>query len=304
MIIYIYIDYHYYIDYYIGYNIFPLYIQYTRTRESNLKVSTSNKLRMEACLLNRYYHSFYDTHGCYIIEGINPGSGPSGFNIREHDIHNYGLTEYESIVIYSYLVKINELLEKFGIQTIQSGIAYWVQDVKFSEPSYFQPPWIEFVGEPNFKTIYIMKQLITHKLASQYLSFTFGDHITDQNDGISKPKIRTSLIRPFVDPETSIHLYGMDDADFWANIIEIIQDVSNNIDVSNLSDDIIKLNEYTELDLHLDKPWFILDQSGHICELTMGEKINKINPFDTTIPLSPLIIRFEPQDNLFMNLNL
>jgi hypothetical protein len=280
---------------------FPLYVQYTRLYESNLNVLVSNKLRSQAVELKRYYHSYYDNNYKFIEEGIDSTLGYNEFNIKEYDTENYGIDQYESVLIYKYLKKINNLLSIFNIKTIQSGISYWNNDINFPEPSYFQLPWIEFAGDTN--SIPIMKKIINHKLSKKYFSFTFGDYIKNSiNQEKIETRIRTSLIRPFIDSDGNL-INDFDDLEFWENIVKIIQEIhEEHIEILNYLPDFANFDKYydSELDNYMDKPWFILNESGIIFELTNEEKIYKINPLSETIPLSTLIVRFDINYDTFM----
>jgi len=282
---------------------FPLYVQYTRLYEETLKVSVANKLRFQAVDSQRYYHSFYDNNDIFVEEGVNSTNGYNGFNIEEFDTENYGIDQFESVLIYEYLVKINNLLSKHNIKTIQSGISYWENDVNFPEASFFQLPWIEFAG--NVNSINIFKKITEHKLAKSYMSFTFGESFGKDKNNSKQTNtiIRTSLLRPYINSQGDL-ISDFTDKDFWENIVQIIKDVCENEsdeESNDVCDYVLNKQFYDEeLNTHMDKPWFILDESGTICELTEEEKIHHINPFSDSIPLSTLIVRFDTNINSFM----
>ena len=100
---------------------------------------------------------------------------------------------------------------------------------------------------------------------------------------------------------------NFDDKEFWENIVNIVQDINeeqlsiDNLSINNSSIDNSSIKFYdSDLDNHIDKPWFILDNSGVIYELTEDEKKNRINPLSSSIPLTSLIVRFDTNYDSFM----
>ena len=263
---------------------YPLYIWHTRLEESSLKANVSTELRKQSIDNNRFYHTYYDHTNTLQKEGIHSAMGPDGFNMNEFveskDDPKLDIDQYESILIYDWLQKINRNLNKYNIETIQSGISYWNSDIEFPEEPYFQQPWIEFSGDKN--SIPILKRIINHPLASTYLSFTF-------NYESSGEKLRTSLIRPYIDSSGN-KINDINDDGFWSALLTISNE---------LSEENIHLGDFNKNDTELDrtKEWYIINESGGTHKI---EDKDKFNPFFPSIPLSTLDVRYNNGIRLFM----
>ena len=256
---------------------FPLYTVYTRLDTSLLKANILVNLIQDSIRLNRYYHSYYDHQGKFQKEGIHSAIGPEGFNMQDFDTQRLGIDQYESTIIYDDLIEINRLLEPLDLKTVQSGISYWESDVEFSDP-YFQLPWIEFIGKKE--TIPILKMIVNHPLANHYLSSTFTE-----TDG----RIRTCLLRNYIDDEGN-QINGIDDSEFWQSIKTIITDVTRQ---PKPVFDITK----NDPELDISKEWFILNPHGKIVKI---ENKSILNPFNLSIPLSTLNVRYQNDKYSFM----
>lgn len=263
-------------------DIIPLYTLYSKLETSKIKLNILNELMSQALKTNRFFHTYTDMNGNNLYEGIDIIKGPNGFNIKKIDTENLGIEQYETSIIYKYLIEFNNLLKKHNVRTIQSSISYYLDDEKISL-SYFQVPFIEFIGHKN--TIPIMKKIINHSLASTYLSFTIPNIYKDNQ------VIRTTLLRPYVDFNGN-KINDFDDTDFWDTILIIIK---------SISDENITLQNITSNDLELDnnKPWFIIDPYGNIEQIHEDDK-NKFNPFFQKIPLSTLDVRYNNNTESFM----
>lgn len=264
---------------------FNLYIYYVRMHESTLKAKVLLNLIQESIELNRYYHRYYDGNEELQKEGIHGAYGPEGFDMSKFDVENLGIDQYESTLIYKQLLEMKTILAPFNIATIQSGISSWTSDITFSEPPYFQLPFIEFCGD--IKTIPIMKYIINHALASDYMSFTFPTTELDINQHFTC-RVRTCLIRPYIDNNGN-QINGIDDSTFWSNIIQILKDIPDDLEELNLAENDKELNH--------DRDWYILDPDGN------PEKVKdktSLNPYIEDVPLSTLDVRYVNDTDAFM----
>jgi len=248
--------------------------------KSDIKSDICCNLLSEAVKLDRYFYDHYNSNG--IIKGIDIIKGPTGFDIKKIDTEKLGIEQYETSIIYKYLIKFNKLLEKYNVKTIQSSISYYI-DVEDFSPPYFQIPFIEFVGDKN--TILIMKKIVNHDLASSYQSYTFPTFYDN------KQVIRTTLLRPYIDSEGN-KINDFNDTDFWDNILIIIK---------SISDENIILQEIScnDSELDIDKSWYIIDPDGIVEKIPENEK-KLFNPFIQKIPLSTLYVRYENNILSFM----
>ena len=254
---------------------YPLYVEYTRMDVSQLKALVLINLIQESINLNRYFHSYYDHTNILQKSGIHSAFGPDGFNMDNIDVKHLGIDQYESTLIYDELVEINRLIAPIGLKTIQSGVSYWDSDIEFVKP-YFQLPWIEFVGRKE--AIPILKMIINHPLANNYMSFTFSEF---------NERVRTCILRPYIDDDGN-QIHGINDSEFWSNIIKILKDL-NNVPTFDISKN--------DPELDYDKDWYILDPNREIVLVTNKDSLN---PYNTDIPLSKLDVRYEKDYHSFM----
>lgn len=87
-----------------------LYVNYVRQYIAELSIKISNSLVNEAIQNNRYLHTYYDKNSVLLTEWIDPYNGPKEFDINNFDTENIGINQYESMLIYDYLVQINNLI--------------------------------------------------------------------------------------------------------------------------------------------------------------------------------------------------
>jgi hypothetical protein len=256
-----------------------IYNFYVRLPTSCLKEIISNNLIKDAIDSNKFYHKYNDCNNKLIIEGIDPVLGPAGFDFDSYDVEKIDVGGYETSLIYNYLIKINNLLKKYSIITIQSEPAYYNNDNGFSPP-YFQLPFIEFSYKKN--SVPILKKIINHNLTSSYLSFT-GHYKVD-----NIPHLRTILIMPYIN-DNGNQINSFDDTPFWNNIIIILTEIhKENIILPEMNSN--------DSDLDRSKKWYVLDKNDNIKEI-----INKIefNP-DIDIPLSTLDVRYDNSEKSFI----
>jgi len=254
---------------------YPLYVEYTRMDASQLKALVLINLIQESINLNRYYHAYYDHNNILQKSGIHSAIGPDGFNMDNFDVKNVGIDQYESTLIYDELVEINRLTAPMGLKTVQSGVSYWDSDIQFVKP-YFQLPWVEFEGRKE--AIPLLKMIINHPLANNYMSFTFSEF---------NEIVRTCILRPYIDDDGN-QINGINDSEFWSNIIKILKDL-NNVPTFDISKN--------DPELDYAKDWYILDRNGEIVLVTNKDSLN---PYNTDIPLSKLDVRYEKNHLSFM----
>lgn len=257
-----------------------LYITYSRLEISKLPVALSNGLIYDAIKLNRYYHKYYDLEYKLQEEGVHSALGPPDFVIQKNDYRNYDIDMYETILIYDTIVKLNDLLSKYNIQTIQSGIAYYEDDITFSKP-YLQLPFIEFVADKD--CINIMKEIVNHPSVKDYYVFSYTCM-----DG----RIKSSITRPYLDDNNNC-VTEFDDSVFWDTIVRVATDVSN----KNMEKENLTIND-PELDI--EKDWYILEkQEDFTIHFVKIENKCLLNPLVDGVVLSTLDVRYEPKFNLF-----
>ena len=269
-----------------------LYIDFVRLEINKIPIDIAMNLINQSVRLNRYYHSYSDDKKM-ITEGISPRTGPIGFNIKEIDTRNYGIDQYESVLIYPILVKLNDLLAKYNVSTIQSGVAYYCDDIEFYDLAkqlpFLQLPFIEFIGNRN--TIPIMKKIVNHPLLAKYYTTSNYDIFSDGSLHMRTCIIRPYLSEPIAGQQLQEQVFDFDDTEFWADIQTAVKDVS---------DENIKLTEITTNDPELDrsKKWYILNKQGQIIDIYERNK-EKFNPLNKQMPLSTLDVRYEPKLELF-----
>lgn len=260
-----------------------LYTNYVRQYIAELSLKVSNSLIHEAIQQNKYFRTYYDKNSVLLTEGIDPSSGPKEFDVNNFDTENIGVNQYESSLIYNYLVQINNLIKKYNITTIQSEPSYYIDDITFEEP-YLQLPFIEFLAYKN--SIPVLKRIVGHPLVSSYLT------ITSHQVYHEKEMLRLIIFKPYVD-QFGGQISSFDDSLFWNNIVNTLKDIH---------DENIVINEITVNDQDLDKtqPWFIRDDKNNIVEIVNK---NQFNPYFPTLPLSTLDIRYNNSLQLFFLLN-
>jgi co-chaperonin GroES (HSP10) len=255
------------------------YPQYTHiSREykdilKNIDVESTNLLIKQAIANNRYYINNGNE-----IRGINPVSGPKGFNMekyRKENNVNINIDKYESVIIWSQLQVMNEIIPE--IQTIQSGIAYYKQGVTFSTPyPYLQLPFVEFKTPGRYWKA--VNEIVAHVKKHNYLTTIYYE--LKQFDS----PIRFCILRSYINEDKTSLIADFDDTSFFENIIKCLRHIKTRID-ANLVE--IKLPEK-------GKPNG-LDDSKNMYYLTnnytAGEYIPYTHPIDGT-PLTPLVVRY------------
>ena len=256
-----------------------LYTSYVRQDIAELSLQVSNSLVSEAIQNNRYFHTYYDKNGFLLTEGVDPSSGPKEFDVNNFDTENIGVNQYESSLIYSYLVQINNLIKKYNVTTVQSEPSYYIDDITFEDP-YLQVPFIEFLTNKN--SIPILKRIVNHHLISYYLTITSHQVYSE------KEMFRLIIFKPYVD-QFGGQISSFDDSLFWNNIVNALKDIH---------DENIIIDEITENDPDLDKAqsWYIRDDKNNIVEIVNK---NEFNPYFPTLPLSTLDVRYNNSLNMF-----
>jgi hypothetical protein len=259
---------------------FPLYTTMSRHYIQQIPTRVARDYIKQAIDMNRYHRNFYDNHNNLVTEGIHGAIGPDNFNIEDYDTMKLGIDQYESIYIYDVLVRLNKLLEKYNVKTVQSGIAYYTEDVTFS-PAFIQLPFIEFSGSKD--TIPIMKAIVNHELMKGYYTMSF----TEENSR-DKSVIRTTVMRPYLDSNKD-WIPEFDDTEFWKNIEMVVEDI-------NSKDIILPPNTMNDVELDKTKDWFILDSNGDFLQI---DDKDSFNPIVEEIPLSTLDVRYDRDIELF-----
>ncbi len=195
----------------------PLYVNWSRTRFSNLPLKCATTLLNQAIELGRYESEFKNDQGKLIKEGNDLCIPPRGFDKNLLDNSPIGPINYETYLILPWLIKINDSLKKHNISTIQSQPAYYVNLIEPAFKSYFQVPFVEFLGSIDALEIY-QKMESDPRLSKCYFNTFYQDRYPNRKPG--EFRIRFCIMRPFVDLEGNQNS-DLDDEDFWTTICDI-----------------------------------------------------------------------------------
>jgi hypothetical protein len=260
---------------------FALYMSDTRfgvdhLREGGQFIPAIRNLITQAFKKKRYYVNRNDGSP---PEGIHSASGKGAdpkiftkMDVYKKDNNvTIDIDQYESTLIWKKLEEMNRIIPKddksSGIQTIQSGVAYYDYDKTFGDRlPYLQKPFVEFCADPKYWEI---AKWITKKLYD-----TYGYNVTVFYDPVNAKHnygLRFCIIRPYyVNGE---YIKEFDDTDFFNNVINCLKEAKNKIGSE------LKLSE-PENDLDAEKKWYILSEKGNILLYKLDGKGSYVNPYD------------------------
>lgn len=251
----------------------------------------------ESLKLNRYFHKYnYINQTKSKIEGVCIVDGPGG---KENPflISNYvnpvviDVDMYESFLIYEYLIRINDNLKIFDIETVQSQISYYLKDETYdseydskydSNHDYFQNPFLSFSG--STKSIQILKDMMRHEFAKDLLFFSHYNTILSDFPSITN-KTYITFAKPVFNNEEEF-IYTFDDIDFWTKMDYIALDMKHKYSQG--------YKEFigNDPELDLSKDWYVLDDDGRVIKI---EDKTKPNPYSLhDLPLTILNVRYKP----------
>ncbi len=267
--------------------------------DSRLDLSCENLLiqsyvMLESIRYNRFFHRYHDFDGELKSEGIDPAWGPGGeehrFEISEY-VKNpiIDVDMYESFIIYDYLVKINNYLNKFGIKSCQSQISYYCKDILFFDKNYLQNPFISYSGP--IESIPIMKKMMEHPLAKDLLFYSHyrgGDELLSAS-GLSEynKSVYITFARPFFDQEDKF-IFIFDDREFWIKMLQIAFDMDSTYSSVESRPPMFVGNDP---DLDMSKDWYVVNDQRQVVKI---EDKTRPNPYSIGLPLTTLNVRYEP----------
>lgn len=198
------------------------YVKFSKCHFNNIKLNIGMNLLNKAISMNRYYN-VYSCNNSVKYEGIDPLYGPNNFVMPEEEMVNMdvNLLHYETFLIFPQLKKINQIMEKFNIRTIQSQPSYYINLNSSTEEfnSYFNVPFVEFIG--NYESMNIFE---TIKRDCRLNDCYFDNIVNYSKTTMSLSTIRFCIMRPFINSNGD-QINGFDDTDFWNTIIEIISEL-------------------------------------------------------------------------------
>jgi hypothetical protein len=270
---------------------FVLYTtQLTRIDMKFLSLKQQKYIIGESLRLNRYFHKYYDINQTKLkIEGVcivfGPGGKENPFLISNHvNPVVIDVDMYESFLIYEYLIRINDNLRIFDIETSQSQISYYIQDeTDENDPNFFQNPFLEFSG--STKSIQILKEMMRHEFAKDLLFFSHYNTSSIEYPSITD-KTYITFAKPVFNNEGNF-IYTFDDIDFWTKMDYIALDMK-----CKYSHGGYKEFEGNDPDLDLSKDWYVLGDNAEVIKI---EDKKKPNPYSLhELPLTILNVRYKP----------
>jgi hypothetical protein len=246
-----------------------------------------------ARILNRFYICIGEGEGEEKTEGTHSACGPPNYDIEIDFLDNQDphtlikVDMFESTLIYQYLVRLNAILKEINISTIQSGPAYYENDLTFiGNPCYLQNPWIEFIGD--LSSIAFFKLLVKHPDIQEFMITTSQESSYNipkmEEEGDDRKIIKCAFIRPYFNQNGEV-IATFDDTLFWETIIRCVEETKK---MSLESKDVFDvLRNDPELDK--DRDWFVYNKDRFTIKIEDKENVNPLNGF----PLTTLEVRYD-----------
>ena len=191
-----------------------LYVYCSRQKVSGLSVKHAATMMLEAIEMDRYCNEYLDFSGNKIKEGIDSCIGPEGFDKELLDNSPIGPISYETLLILTWIMQMNESLKSHGISTVQSQPAYYENYTDPNFESYFSVPFVDFAGPIEALGIYQQMESDTR------LSNCFFNTFYVQSKKSGKVTIRFCIMRPYINTTGQANS-GFSDIDFWETICTV-----------------------------------------------------------------------------------